>query len=185
MFLVLPSFATTCPYPPKVLFVAALRVKRTTTDLFFVFVFLRFFPPPPLLSTNQRQLTNIDLTHIKMGKGICHTDGRVKRSRKPHIESSQSRTRRNTSRLPKASKILPLGALLLFLLLWIILGTVTHWIQDNGVGFSHHVAPFVDWEQRREAIRNAFVTSWDAYSQHAWGRLSEPSARKILKFGGL
>jgi hypothetical protein len=27
----------------------------------------------------------------------------------------------------------------------------------------------VDWDARREEVKEAFVTSWDAYSKNAWG----------------
>ena len=27
----------------------------------------------------------------------------------------------------------------------------------------------VDWDTRREEVKEAFVTSWDAYSRYAWG----------------
>ena len=30
--------------------------------------------------------------------------------------------------------------------------------------------PAVDWESRREAVREAFILSWDAYEQYAWGK---------------
>lgn len=58
---------------------------------------------------------------------------------------------------------------LLVLLLALALATAFNWVQDDAIGSSHHFAPLVDWEHRREAVRNVFVESWDAYSQHAWG----------------
>ena len=30
----------------------------------------------------------------------------------------------------------------------------------------------IDWEERRERVRDAFVVSWDAYEQDAWGECS-------------
>lgn len=45
------------------------------------------------------------------------------------------------------------------------------WYADNPIGFSHYGAPLVDWDARREEVKEAFVTSWEAYSQHAWGEL--------------
>lgn len=31
----------------------------------------------------------------------------------------------------------------------------------------------IDWEARREKVREAFILSWDAYEQHAWGMLPQ------------
>ena len=28
----------------------------------------------------------------------------------------------------------------------------------------------VDWNERRDRVRDAFVISWDAYEKHAWGK---------------
>ncbi|KAK3296706.1 glycoside hydrolase family 47 protein [Chaetomium fimeti] len=44
------------------------------------------------------------------------------------------------------------------------------WYADNPIGFSHHAAPYVDWDARREEVKEAFSTSWEAYSQYAWGK---------------
>lgn len=146
----------------------ALRVKRTAKVLLSAVT----FPFPPSFDHSKEALAKFNFTRVKMGKKMCRADGCIKPSRKPHFESTQSHIHRNISKVPKASKILPFGALLLLLLLS-IMATVIKRIQDDGVGFSHHLAPFVDWEQRQEAVRDAFVTSWDAYTQHAWGRLPE------------
>lgn len=45
------------------------------------------------------------------------------------------------------------------------------WYSDNAVGISHYGAPAVDWNFRRDEVKNAFVTSWDAYKRYAWGEL--------------
>lgn len=29
----------------------------------------------------------------------------------------------------------------------------------------------VDWDVRREKVKDAFVSSWDAYEKHAWGNI--------------
>ena len=28
----------------------------------------------------------------------------------------------------------------------------------------------VDWDERREKVKDAFILSWDGYEEHAWGR---------------
>lgn len=32
----------------------------------------------------------------------------------------------------------------------------------------------VNWEERRERVRDAFLVSWEAYEKDAWGKLREP-----------
>ncbi|KAL2366795.1 hypothetical protein RJZ56_000380 [Blastomyces dermatitidis] len=37
----------------------------------------------------------------------------------------------------------------------------------------------VDWEERREKVRDAFIVSWDDYARHAWGRdIYKPRSKK-------
>jgi len=43
------------------------------------------------------------------------------------------------------------------------------WYADNPIGFSQYSASFVDWDARRDEVKEAFVTSWQGYSQYAWG----------------
>jgi mannosyl-oligosaccharide alpha-1,2-mannosidase len=42
-------------------------------------------------------------------------------------------------------------------------------LVDNPIGISHYGSKLVNWESRRQQVKQAFVTSWDAYTQHAWG----------------
>ncbi|KAI0518051.1 glycoside hydrolase family 47 protein [Xylaria bambusicola] len=44
-----------------------------------------------------------------------------------------------------------------------------NWTRDNPIGFYHHVGDYVDWTARREKVKDAFITSWDAYLANAWG----------------
>ncbi|KAI0400018.1 glycoside hydrolase family 47 protein [Xylaria palmicola] len=60
-----------------------------------------------------------------------------------------------------------LGAILV-LILSLVWG-LFQWANDSPIGFYHYGASFVNWESRREEVKNAFVTSWDAYSRNAWG----------------
>ena len=34
--------------------------------------------------------------------------------------------------------------------------------------------PFVDWDFRREKVKEAFILSWDGYERYAWGMLGFP-----------
>lgn len=43
-------------------------------------------------------------------------------------------------------------------------------LNDNPIGWSHCRSGFADWNHRREEVKQAFVTSWDAYAQNAWGK---------------
>lgn len=42
-------------------------------------------------------------------------------------------------------------------------------ISDDPIGYGHFGASFVNWDSRRDQVKQAFVTSWDAYARHAWG----------------
>ncbi|KAI1303826.1 glycoside hydrolase family 47 protein [Xylaria venustula] len=43
------------------------------------------------------------------------------------------------------------------------------WTNDNPIGFAHHAGRWTNWNSRREKVKSAFVTSWDAYYANAWG----------------
>lgn len=45
-------------------------------------------------------------------------------------------------------------------------------LSDNPIGVSHYGSRLVNWNHRRDEVKKAFVTSWDAYAQNAWGRSS-------------
>ncbi|KAI1278347.1 glycoside hydrolase family 47 protein [Xylaria sp. FL0933] len=42
------------------------------------------------------------------------------------------------------------------------------WVNDDPIGLTHP-ARWVNWDARREKVKTAFITSWDAYSANAWG----------------
>lgn len=110
-----------------------------------------------------------------MGKKTWRTDGVARASHKPHFKSWSG------ARIFELSNSSTLPFSVLFLLL-LTLATTINWVQDDAIGFSHHLSPFIDWDARRESVRNAFVVSWDAYSQHAWGELTPfPLNRSVQK----
>ncbi|KAL4975735.1 glycoside hydrolase [Aspergillus desertorum] len=45
------------------------------------------------------------------------------------------------------------------------------WVQSLDSEQSYDGAPLknIDWEARREKVRDAFIVSWDGYEQYAWG----------------
>ncbi|KAK6949229.1 hypothetical protein Daesc_009303 [Daldinia eschscholtzii] len=43
------------------------------------------------------------------------------------------------------------------------------WLSDNPIGLHHYAGSYVNWDARREKVKSAFTTSWDAYSANAWG----------------
>ncbi|KAK8088164.1 glycoside hydrolase [Apiospora hydei] len=48
---------------------------------------------------------------------------------------------------------------------------ISRWARDNALGFSHYKpSALVDWDYRREAVKQAFVTSWEGYVKDAWGK---------------
>jgi endoplasmic reticulum Man9GlcNAc2 1,2-alpha-mannosidase len=50
------------------------------------------------------------------------------------------------------------------------------WYANNSADVTQwYGAPWIDWDARRGEVKEAFVTSWEAYSQYAWGELQLPS----------
>ncbi|KAJ8132583.1 hypothetical protein O1611_g1038 [Lasiodiplodia mahajangana] len=75
--------------------------------------------------------------------------------------SQHSRSSSSKSLLgPRALLILTLSFFIAFLV---------RWTNDDPIGISHHVGNYVNWDTRREKVKSAFVTSWDAYCANAWG----------------
>ncbi|KAK7908443.1 glycoside hydrolase [Apiospora marii] len=45
------------------------------------------------------------------------------------------------------------------------------WVGDNALGFAHYKpSALVDWDGRREEVKQAFITSWEGYVKDAWGK---------------
>jgi mannosyl-oligosaccharide alpha-1,2-mannosidase len=40
--------------------------------------------------------------------------------------------------------------------------------------------PEEEWQERREQVRDAFISSWDAYTKYAWGELVLQSCSKVV-----
>lgn len=43
------------------------------------------------------------------------------------------------------------------------------WVQELDEGESKLKGGSVDWEARREKVRDAFIVSWDGYEKYGWG----------------
>ena len=50
-----------------------------------------------------------------------------------------------------------------------------NWLSSPGVPAS------VDWDARREKVKEAFILSWDGYERYAWGRLSHARAKSMQR----
>lgn len=59
------------------------------------------------------------------------------------------------------------------------LWTAFWYLKDHPLGVSHYLPHSVDWDQRRESVRNAFIESWDAYSRDAWGMQTHRSLAEL------
>ncbi|KAJ3577696.1 hypothetical protein NPX13_g2872 [Xylaria arbuscula] len=44
-----------------------------------------------------------------------------------------------------------------------------NWTRDDPIGFGHYIGHYSNWNARREDVKKAFITSWDAYLANAWG----------------
>ena len=71
-----------------------------------------------------------------------------------------------------------LGAILGLAALYYLFGTSTSHVptsrskttKGNALGWLRRPDPVtVDWEERRERVKEAFVLSWDGYEKYAWG----------------
>ena len=90
---------------------------------------------------------------------------------------SYAASRRNTP-LYRQWRMLAGGILsLLALLYWLRVGGSTLTEKPQGQrnakssswSWAGSTGPAIDWESRREAVREAFILSWDGYEQYAWG----------------
>lgn len=54
---------------------------------------------------------------------------------------------------------------------------------DHALGHMQYSpqAQFTDWDDRREEVRDVFLTSWTAYKKHAWGKMPLVSSRPLPK----
>jgi hypothetical protein len=56
------------------------------------------------------------------------------------------------------------------------------WVQslDSDIEKEAMGSGRIDWEVRREKVRDAFVVSWDAYAQYGWGKWTSTKYDHIL-----
>lgn len=80
--------------------------------------------------------------------------------KKPHVPLPSPSLRRN-------AVVAGVVALAVGLMLW--------W-KGPRTGLDHYASRAVDWNDRREEVKEAFISSWDAYSEHAWGQSSISSS---------
>ncbi|CCF37480.1 glycosyl hydrolase family 47 [Colletotrichum higginsianum] len=55
------------------------------------------------------------------------------------------------------------------------------YLSDNALGHTHYApqSQFVDWDDRREEVKESFMTSWNAYKKYAWGNdVFDPISKK-------
>jgi len=48
----------------------------------------------------------------------------------------------------------------------LVVGQYLWW---NGPGNGDYTSRAVDWDNRRDEVKEAFISSFDAYSKYAWG----------------
>ena len=49
-------------------------------------------------------------------------------------------------------------------------GEMWKWLQGMEKGEPEKTSGKVDWEERREKVKDAFIVSWDSYEKHGWGK---------------
>lgn len=107
------------------------------------------------------------------GKTQSGTLGNQRRTRQPKPDIRRTvRAKSPSSRLPSQSltrKALVAGVIAL------AVGLILWW-KGPDIGLDHYASRAVDWDDRREEVKEAFISSWDAYSEHAWGQSSISSS---------
>jgi mannosyl-oligosaccharide alpha-1,2-mannosidase len=99
-------------------------------------------------------------------------------TRKEHSNSSSPQRRSVASRVPSPVRY-GVATLAATAALGWGLGC---WHENDAVGVTQwYGAPWADWDARREEVKGAFVTSWEAYSQYAWGELRLLSSEQASK----
>jgi hypothetical protein len=86
-------------------------------------------------------------------------------------EKRKNRTAaRKSPSFPLASPSLTRNALVISVIA-LAVGFILWW---NGfrIGKDRYMSSSVDWVNRREKVKKAFISSWDAYSKYAWDQLS-------------
>ncbi len=139
-----PDPASTNPYTSP--FLIVLRVLRCSQLNFETF-------------STCRKMTPSDKTRSR-----TFGDQRRNRQPKPDIHRTSVQQEPRRSPLPLMRKALVAGVVAL------AVGSILCWKgSQNGLGY--YTSRAVDWNDRREEVKEAFVVSWDAYSEHAWGSL--------------
>ncbi len=90
---------------------------------------------------------------------------RRKRQPKPDIHRTTARPKPPSSPLPLSSltcKALVAGVVAL------AVGLIL-WLKGSQTELGHYTSRAVNWDDHREEVKEAFILSWDAYSEHAWG----------------
>lgn len=85
--------------------------------------------------------------------------------RRKKAATSRSSQHSHPSSLSKSS----FGLLTVLILALSFILALFRWANDDPIGLYHHVGSYVNWDARREEVKSAFITSWDAYFNNAWG----------------
>jgi hypothetical protein len=111
----------------------------------------------------------IDGAHVKDEISSAHTT----------IDDSATKPARNRpvlrGKLRRLVRFLN-GFVITLCLSWLVM----HFLevqQDNPIGLGHYGSSFVNWDQRRDEVKQSFLTSWNAYAQNAWGKFPTPSCQ--------
>ncbi|KAI0199849.1 glycoside hydrolase family 47 protein [Astrocystis sublimbata] len=91
--------------------------------------------------------------------------------RKAKIRRAKRTVRRGSPHPRAPSFLKPLFGLRSILLVLVLSFMILlfKWTRDDPIGLYHHVGNYANWDARREQVKSAFITSWDAYLDNAWG----------------
>lgn len=106
---------------------------------------------------------------------LCNMAGSMRNRKRGASQLRTTRTRPEDSSTPSSwpvrKSLFVAGAIALsaFLFSWISTQNIPSTLRRRWLA-----TPVEEWENRRQQVKDAFVSSWDAYSKYAWGELLPP-----------
>ncbi|KAK5626091.1 hypothetical protein RRF57_001806 [Xylaria bambusicola] len=85
----------------------------------------------------------------------------------PQREKATVRYGSSRSRSSYLKSLLRLRTVLALALSFVLV--LFNWMRDDPIGVCHHVGNYMNWDARRQRVKDVFITSWDSYLANAWG----------------
>lgn len=99
------------------------------------------------------------------------TDARAsgyRRRDRPNNNNVHRKAVRRSTTLSLLSSLFSTPTVLIAGVVALVAGLI-FWLNGSHIELGRHRSRVVDWDARREKVKEAFISSWDAYSKYAWG----------------